>query len=198
MLDNLCLSWMASLNEQMVILESLETQAAYEFTRCLPSAGRRGAPEEEGPAGAQHCWIDGFEVRVSRHSGDHGTCRAGVASSSVLPPFLLLFSFSPLLPPSHSRFLTCSSSLRFPQYPARMVSNLITRQECSMTPCCSPGAPSRIEHERARDESREEGKSERGEDETATRRTTGYEDGRRVAAGARLARRRGTRAYCAS
>ena len=83
---------MASDNEQMGILEPLETQAAHEFTRRwknLPSTRRRGAPEEEGPAGAQHCWIDGFEVRVSRHSGDHGTCRVGVASSSVLPPFLL-------------------------------------------------------------------------------------------------------------
>ena len=155
---------MASNNGQMLILKSLEFRASHEFThrwKNLPSAGRGVAPEEEGRVSAQDCWIDGFEVRVSRHSGDHGTCRVGVASSSVLPPFLLLFSFSPLLPPSHSRFLTCSSSLRFPQYPARMVSNLITRQECSMTPCCSPGAPSRIEHERARDESREEGKSER-------------------------------------
>ena len=83
---------MALDNEQMLILKSLEFRASHEFThrwKNLPSAGRGVAPEEEGRVSAQDCWIDGFEVRVSRHSGDHGTCRVGVASSSVLPPFLL-------------------------------------------------------------------------------------------------------------
>ena len=159
---------MASNNGQMLILKSLEFRASHEFThrwKNLPSAGRGGAPEEEGRVSAQDRWIDGFEVRVPRHSGDHGTCRASVASSSVLPPSLLRFLL-------HSCFLSRLSRLRFAQYPARMVSNLITRRECSTTPCCSPGAaPSRVEHERAREESREQGESERGEDETTTRRT---------------------------
>ena len=174
---------MALDNEQMLILKSLEFRASHEFThrwKNLPSAGRGGAPEEEGRVSAQDCWIDGFEVRVSRHSGDHGSeSRVTVASSSVLR----LSSFSPLLPPSRSRFFSHSSC----QYPARMVSNSITRQEHNTTPCCSPGAaPSRGEHEPARDG------TTRARRERARQRRTGYGDQRRVAASARLARRRGT------